>query len=214
MRPPFAIVALLTGLLCRLTGRRSRLPPINWRETAEHACARFFVGLLVGFGLCVLLVPLVFWPSRRQPRSIWDQLGHPGWVGWIFVAALAGSALFGLLTTRVTFRYRDPLGEFVASMRDDVNDRARTWGLGILLPLFFAAYGIYTIKHPWEVNRITGRMKDPDAVISTGILALGMAVVAHAFGFVPYERIPLLKWLVAAAGVGVFIYGLTWPHNG
>ena len=214
MRPPFAIVALLTGLLFRMMGRQSSLPPINWRETAEDACARFFVGLVVGFGLCVLLVPLVFWPSRGQPRSFWDQLGHPGWVGWIFVAALAGSALVGLFTTRVTFQYRDPLGELVAEMSSDVDvdDRAKTWALGILIPLFFAAYGIYTIKHPWEVNHITGRMKDPDVVISTGFLALGMAVVAHAFGFVPYERIPILKWLVAAGGVGLFIYGLTWPH--
>lgn len=99
-------------------------------------------------------------------------------------------------------------------MRDHVDDPAKTWGLGILLPLFFAGYGINTIKNPWEVNRFTGGTKDPDVVISTGFLALGMAVVAHARGFVPYERIPLLKWLVAAAGVGVFIYGLTWPHNG
>ncbi len=214
MRPPFAIIALLTSLVSRRLRRRSSLPPINWRETAEHACARFFVGLVFGFGLCVLLVPLLFWPGRRQPRSFWDQLGHPGWVGWIFVAVLAGSALVGLFTTRVTFRYRDPLGEFVAGMSSDVDDRAKTWGLGILIPLFFAAYGIYTIKHPWEINRITGRMKDPDVVISTGLLALGMAVVAHAFGFVPYERFPILKWVIAATGVAVCIYGLTWPHHG
>jgi hypothetical protein len=214
MQPPFAIIALLKEIICRLFRRGSSLPPINWRETMEHACARFFVGLVVGFGLCLLLVPLVFWPGQRQPRSMWDQLGHPGWGSWIFVAALAGSALIGLFTTRVTFRYRDPLGDLVAGMSSDIDDRAKTWALGILIPLFFAAYGIYTIKHPWEINRITGRMKDPDVVISTGILALGMAVVAHALGFVAYERIPFLKWVIAAAGVGLCFYGLTWPHRG
>lgn len=214
MRPPFAIIALLQWLFCRLLLRRNSLPPVNWRETAEHAVARFFVGLAIGFGLCVLLVPLVFWPSRRQPRSIWDQLGHPGWLGWIFVTALFGSALVGVLTTRVTFQHPDVWSDLALSVSGDVDDHAKTWALGIVIPLIFGTYGIYTIKHPWELDRFTGRMKDPDVVITTGLLALSMAVVAHAFGFVPYERIPLLKWLIAAAGVGLFIYGLTWPHRG
>jgi hypothetical protein len=61
-------------------------------------------------------------------------------------------------------------------------------------------------------NEKAKNAEDPDVVVSTGFHSLGMAVVAHAFGFVPYERIPILKWLVAAGGVGLFIYGLTWPH--
>lgn len=213
MRPPFVIIALQQSLFCRLLRWRSSLPPVNWRETAEHACARFFVGLVVGFSLCVLLVPLVFWPSHRQHGWFWDEAGHLGWVGWIFAVVFFGSALTGLLTTCVSFRHPDTWNVFALSESEDIDERAKTWALGILIPLFFAAYGIYTIKYPWEINRITGRMKGPDVVISTGILALGMAVVTHALGFVSYERIQFSKWVIAAAGVGLCLYGLTWPHR-
>lgn len=81
MRPPFAIIALLSNLYCRPLGRRNTLLPVNWRETAEHAVARFFVGLVVGFGLCVLLVPLVFGPAAAPPFGMGSaRASRLGWL--------------------------------------------------------------------------------------------------------------------------------------
>ena len=85
--------------------------------------------------------------------------------------------------------------------------------MGILLPLAGATYGICYISHPRMQGRF-GRAMDPNAVMGIGIMALGMAVVVHAFGFGPYARVPWLKYVVAAAGVALFLYGLAWQHRG
>jgi hypothetical protein len=86
--------------------------------------------------------------------------------------------------------------------------------MGFLLPLALAAYGVSRIAHPRELNRFTGRWRNPEDVVALGICALGIALCVHAFGFVPYQRIPLVKYLIAAAGAALFIYGLYWPLAG
>jgi uncharacterized RDD family membrane protein YckC len=120
-RPPLVAVAVLSAALRLLTRRPRQSPAVDWRETAAEFGARFLVGLVIGAGLCVLLVPVIFWPSRRTTRSLFEQMG---------------------------------------------------------------------------------------------ICALGIALCVHAFGFVPYQRIPLVKYLIAMAGVALFIYGLFWPMAG
>lgn len=185
---------------------------MDWRETWTEVCARFFVGLLAGGGLCLLMIPLLFWPSRRVPRSLFEQLGEPGWTGWLFLVVLLAPALTYALATRVTLKGQ-PQGNCRSPMysEEDLDDRAKTGCMGILLPCLLAAYGIYRITHPRKLSRITGTLRNPEELVALGISALGLALVVHAFGFVPYDRVPLLRYIFAAVGVSVFFYGLAWP---
>lgn len=190
------------------------MPDIDWRETWTEMAARFLIGIVVGVGVCAFLFVALVWPSPPSGRSILEQLGGSGRVGRLFLAVVIGAALLGALTTRAKLRQSE-WEEFVSetSRESELDDRAKTGCMGILMPLGLLTYGLYYIRHPRMLNRF-GNVMETDEVIGIGIMALGMAVFVHALGFVPYERIPLLKWLVAAAGAGVFIYGLTSPHTG
>jgi hypothetical protein len=88
--------------------------------------------------------------------------------------------------------------------------QAKTGCLGILLPLVLAAFGVRRILHPPNVDYLFHRPVDPSTRIPVGICALGMALVLHGLGFGPYQRIPGLKYVIAALGVAVFVYGLVW----
>lgn len=94
------------------------------------------------------------------------------------------------------------------------NDRSRTVWMGILIPLACAAFGLYRIVYPHEYNRGTAQFYEGDAVVGLGINALGIAVVVHALGFVPYQRIPAVKYMVAATGIVLFVYGLIMSLRG
>ncbi len=207
----FVIVMLVRKMFQRLFKKPILEPPVNWREAATDLCARFFVGLAVGGGLCVLLVPVIFWPGRRIPRSLFDQIGQPGWIGWLFVVALLVPAIIGALTTRLHLRASESQ---LFGSGADVDDRVKTGCMGILLPLALAAYGVHRILYPRKLNRFTGRPVETDDVVSLGICALGMALFAHGWGFVPYTRIPFLKYLVMGLGVVAFVYGLSWANRG
>jgi hypothetical protein len=214
MRRPLVITAWFRHSIHRIFRLQNQQPKVDWRETCAEMGARFFVGLAVGAGLCVFLFVVLVWPSPPSGRSFLEQLGWSDRKVWIFPAVLIGSALVGALTTRA--KLRQPELEdflFAASRHSELDDRVKTGCMGLLLPLGMAAYGLYYIRHPRMLNRF-GRVMETDVVIGMGIMAVGMAVFVHALGFVPYERISFLKWLVAAVGVGVFIYGLTWPHTG
>lgn len=87
------------------------------------------------------------------------------------------------------------------------DDKVKTGCMGILIPLACAGFGLYRILHPHEYNRGIGHAYEGAAVVGLGLNALGIAVFVHALGFVPYERIPWLKRLVAAVGVDLFICG-------
>ncbi len=214
-QPPLLVIAFLQLLLRLLTKRPRPSLDVDWRETATEVGARFLVGLVIGVGLCVLLVPVVFWPSRRVPRSLFEQMGEPGWIGWLFLGVLGGTAFLWALTTRVRLRNASISDSFAfPGTGADLEDRTKTGCMGLLIPLALVAYGVYRITHPWKRSRFTGTWKNPEDVAALGICALGIALCVHALGFVPYERVPLLKWLLAAAGVAVFIYGLFWPMAG
>jgi hypothetical protein len=99
-------------------------------------------------------------------------------------------------------------------MKMDNEDRTKTGCMGVLLPLIFGAYAVR-----WIVTERAGpiRLRDigrgpttGEAAIALGITTLGLCLFVHAFGFVPYQRIPIVKWLLAAAGVAVFILGILW----
>lgn len=83
--------------------------------------------------------------------------------------------------------------------------------LGILLPLAANAYALYNFTHPRRGDYLFHRLLNPNTIVAFGIVGLGIALFLHAIGFVPYERVPFLKYVLAAAGVALFIYGLSWP---
>jgi hypothetical protein len=92
----------------------------------------------------------------------------------------------------------------------DSDDKAKTGCMGILLPLALVIFGIHRIRHPPHVDYLFQMPADPSTRIPAGICALGIAIFLHGLGFVPYQRIPGLRYLIAAVGTGVFIYGLSW----
>ncbi len=92
----------------------------------------------------------------------------------------------------------------------DSDDRAKTGCMGILLPLALVSFGVYRILRPPHVEYLSHRPADPATRIPAGICALGMALFLHGLGFVPYQRVPGLRYVIAALGVAVFIYGLAW----
>jgi hypothetical protein len=207
----FVFVMLAKKVSYRLFSKPIQETPVNWREIMTDVCARFFVGLVMGLGLCVLLVPAVLWPSRRNPHSLFEQVDQTHWISWLFVTALIGPAIVGVLTTKL--HQHSSRNQFFGSGAD-LDDRVKTGCMGILLPLALAAYGVHRILHPIKLNRFTGRLMETDDVVSLGICALGMALFAHGWGFVPYTRIPFLKYLVMGLGVVAFVYGLSWANRG
>jgi|tagenome__1003787_1003787.scaffolds.fasta_scaffold14693138_1 hypothetical protein len=94
----------------------------------------------------------------------------------------------------------------------DSNDRAKTGCLGILLPLALGVFGVHRVLHPPHVDYLFHRPVDPSTRIPVGIFALGLALILHGMGFVPYQRIPGLRYVIAALGVAIFVYGLVWHH--
>jgi O-antigen/teichoic acid export membrane protein len=69
--------------------------------------ARFFVGLLIAGGICFLLVPTFFWPSRHAPspaaeRGFYQK--HPHEVPWIFATIAVFILLSWTATTRAVLR--------------------------------------------------------------------------------------------------------------
>ena len=112
-RPPLLLVAVPRVLFHRLF--RAFAPPwkIDWMATAEDVVARFLIGLLLGAALCVPLFAFIFWPGRRRrhrsnpAQSVFDTLGAPHWIGWVFVATALGPALFRAVTTRAAVSFDD-----------------------------------------------------------------------------------------------------------
>jgi hypothetical protein len=101
-RYPSVIKAILVALGYRLRGRRAPYR-IEWKETLWDVAARFVVGLGVGAIVAFLLIPVVFWPGRRgrsRGRSVYDALGNPAWVGFLFLAVLIGTAVIMALRTK------------------------------------------------------------------------------------------------------------------
>lgn len=91
------------------------------------------------------------------------------------------------------------------------DDRVKTGCMGILIPLFFGALALRWIVQK-RTFRVASHATTGEAAVGMGIMTLGICLFVHALGFVPYERVPLLKWLLVAAGVGVFFLGLSWER--
>jgi hypothetical protein len=99
-------------------------------------------------------------------------------------------------------------------MPDDdkrLEDRVRTGCLGTLIPLTLGIFGIHEIIHPRKVSYLFHAPADPHASIRIDFCALGLAVITHAFGFVPYQRFQILRYLLGIGGVALFVYGLARP---
>jgi hypothetical protein len=93
----------------------------------------------------------------------------------------------------------------------DPDERTKTGCMGILLPMATAAYGAYRIAHPRKVSYLFHTpITSPS--IAVGVCALGIALFVHGLGFVPYERIRFLKYLIATLGIVLFIVGLFWEQ--
>jgi hypothetical protein len=98
----------------------------------------------------------------------------------------------------------------------DSDEKTKTGCAGILIPLFFAAYALKWILSkragPVGLRNIGHPPMTGDAAVGFGIMTLGICLFVHALGFVPYERVRGLKYILAAAGVSVFLLGLLWEQ--
>ena len=108
-RFPSVLKAVLVGMWHRVRGKT---PPyrINWKETLADMAARFFVGLLVGAVIAFLMIPIVFWPGGRRTRrrpSLYDGLGQPDWIGYVFLGIVLATAAVMSLRTKARLHYRE-----------------------------------------------------------------------------------------------------------
>jgi hypothetical protein len=103
---PYVVYAVVRCFL----GKIGFGPPpweVNWSETMVEVAARFFVGLLIAAGICFLLVPTFFWPSRHDPspaaeRGYYQKYPHE--VPWIFATVALFILLSWTATTRAVLR--------------------------------------------------------------------------------------------------------------
>jgi hypothetical protein len=121
---------------------------------------------------------------------------------------MVGLGIAFALTTRAKLRNTASIQVFFPLKEDDddLRERAKTDCLGLLLPLAVNAYALYNFTHPRRGDYTFHRPLNPDTIVG-----LGIALLLHAIGFVPYERVPFLKYLLAAAGLALFLYGASWP---
>ena len=187
-----------------------RRVPLDWWATFAAMRARFLIGLGVGFGLSLLLVPALVWRNPPSGRAPARQFNWPGGSAWPFAAVLLMPAIVGASTTRVRIQKTPQLDSVrLPDAEDGSGERIKSGCMGILLPAVTAAYGLYYLSHRRMLDRF-GRLRDPDVVISIGLCAIGIAIFVHGLGFVPYERVRGLKYFVAACGATVFFLGLIW----
>lgn len=103
-RRPLVVVASVRAVAHRVFGCAAPPWVIDWKETLAELVARAWVGLVVGGVLCLLLIPIVFWPARRGRPSLYDRLGEPGWITYVFIAPVVGAILYQIAATRATVR--------------------------------------------------------------------------------------------------------------
>ena len=109
--PKLLIPFLSKKLLLWLARRPNPHPLVNTRETHAELLGSVMLGFVIGSVISFLLIPVIFWPPRRSrfsastnpPQSIYDALGHPAWIGWVFVGVVLVSILISCLRTRVIF---------------------------------------------------------------------------------------------------------------
>jgi hypothetical protein len=109
--PPYVIFAAVRCFLGKI-GFGPAPWKVNWSDSLTDVCARFLVGLVIAAGVCFLLVPTFFWPSKNEHRIPAAQRGiyqkKPDAVPPIFIV-IAGTIVIGwAATTRVTLRGSTP----------------------------------------------------------------------------------------------------------
>ncbi len=60
---------------------------------------RSLVGLVLGGIACVALIPIVFWPSKRNPQPMFNEMSDATWAMWLFAGMLLLPAIIGALST-------------------------------------------------------------------------------------------------------------------
>lgn len=113
-KPPLLCVAALRRGIALITGRH-RLPAIDWQLVAVDMVARGMVGLIVGALVCLLLLPILYWPSKSDRFP--DREGRRGVERysarmertaplrkWALYLAMGGFPLIWMAGTRASFR--------------------------------------------------------------------------------------------------------------
>ncbi len=125
-KPPFLFAALLRVIGHRLFGVPAPSWTIDWKETLLDIVGRFFAGLVVGIGLCILLIPVLFLRTRARKitalpkHSLFQYLGEPSWIGWLFLGVWIGTGLLWALTTRANLRATEPPRRATSGTAEDV----------------------------------------------------------------------------------------------
>lgn len=186
---------------------------MDCRQTFAEIRARFLWGVRWGVAVCLLLMPVLLCPWPHSRHSLYDQLGNGHWPVQVSVAVILGLGLVFALTTRARLREPADVVSLTQSgeIGGDLEDRAKTDCLGLLLPLAVNAYAIYQFTHPRRGDYLFHRPMNPDTIVALGIIGMGIALFLHAIGFAPYQRVPFVKYVLASVGVVLFLYGSSWP---
>ena len=150
------------------------------------------------------------WPEGRQ--SIYQRLGKPKGIAKTAVAFAIGFAGVFAFATRARPVGSEGLEALIPSLASwtDAEDSAKTNVLGIFVPFAISIFEVRHITHPSLTDYLFHRYTDPIGSAGLGIVYFGMALVLHVFAFVPYERVPFLKYVVGFVGIALFFYGAQW----
>jgi hypothetical protein len=106
---PLLVAELPARGLRRVMGKTGGRP-VDWGETFADLVARIIVGLAIGAALCLLAVPLLYWPSKhdryRGGVSTYERrMERLAPVRkWVFLTLLVAPPVVYALRTRVSWR--------------------------------------------------------------------------------------------------------------
>jgi hypothetical protein len=222
------------GVCTRMKRRWQAFTQAGAKEVISEMLVRFLVGLVLGGIACFLLIPAIFWPSRHNPRPIFDEISDIAWAKWLFAGVLFLPAVIGALSTMLG----DPRSGFGAALGlkhrttkyqitdglivIEEEDQPTSWlgrllcKLGnILVWVAICTPGLLIIfygKHVIQVERISaGKFQRTTyglEAVGWGWLFVGLGIVVLGWGLeIKSERsvFRLLGWVL---GVAAIVYGM------
>jgi hypothetical protein len=224
------------GIFARLKRRWTAVRNADKNELLSEIIARALVGLGIGAVLCFLLIPVIFWPSKHNPRPMFDEISDTSWAKWLFGCVLLVPPAIGTLSAliddpRVGFwrslgfdrrtRRRYELSDGYMLVEEDDSEKSLLakilsvighvvgWTLICAPGLLLILYGRHVIQ---TEKFIEGRSSH--AIYGLGAVGFGWILVGIGIGFLidmvgDFLERSVLKFLGWVLGGAVVLYGIS-----